>query len=337
MNITLTSYESEALFADLKDEWDSVLNDSAADQIFLTWTWLSTWWEAYQPGHIWSLVMRDEQGQCVGIAPWFMATLDGRRIVRPIGCVDVTDYLEVIARRGFEDAVYEALAGWLADHAADFDVIYLCNIPEESPMLNGFTKAIEARPFEVDVRVEDVCPLIQLPDDFRDYVAGLDKKNRHEVRRKLRKAAGSVEWYIVGSEHDLEAEMATFLKLMAASHPEKAEFLEDERNRRFFELMVPPVAEKGWLQLAILEAAGEPAAAYLNFDYANRILVYNSGHDPAVHGSLSPGIVLLARLIEHAISCKREIFDFLRGDEPYKYNMGGKDTDVYRIEITKGG
>ena len=99
---------------------------------------------------------------------------------------------------------------------------------------------------------------------------------------------------------------------------------------------MPALAERGWLQLALLTVNGQPAAAYLNFDYHNRIMVYNSGLDPEAHGHLSPGIVLLARLIEYAIGCQREWFDFLRGDEPYKYDMGGQDTQVYRMEIRRG-
>jgi CelD/BcsL family acetyltransferase involved in cellulose biosynthesis len=177
--------------------------------------------------------------------------------------------------------------------------------------------------------------VVRLPDTFQDYVASLDKRNRHELRRKLRRAAGEVEWHIVGPEDDLDAAMDTFLKLMAASTPGKTRFLENPQNVAFFRRMVPVVAKQGWLQLAFLTVRGEAAATYLNFDYGNRIMVYNSGLDPDSHGHLSPGIVLLARLVEHAIAARREVFDFLRGGESYKYDMGGQDTPVYRMEIRR--
>jgi CelD/BcsL family acetyltransferase involved in cellulose biosynthesis len=195
---------------------------------------------------------------------------------------------------------------------------------------------LQANGFFVETGVEDVCPVVHLPNDFLDYIAGLDKKNRHELRRKLRKAKGKAEWYIVGPEHDLNAELATFLDLMASSSPDKAEFLQDDQNRQFFEVIVPKVAAKGWLQLAILTVAGTPSAAYLNFDYDNRILVYNSGYNPDAHSSLSPGIVLVGRLIEHAIASKREEFDFLQGDEAYKYYLGGQDTTVCWLDVSSG-
>jgi CelD/BcsL family acetyltransferase involved in cellulose biosynthesis len=338
--VDITLYESEAWFDDLADEWGDLLAGSDTDRIFSTLTWLSTWWDAYHLGDIWTLVVRDSDGRLVGAAPWFRTTEDDgaggeTRVVGAIGGVEVTDYVDVIVRRGCEESVFAALTQWLAAHQDAFDVIRIANIPGESMMITRWPEMLRATGFSVKTGVEDVCPVVRLPDDFLAYIAGLDKKNRHELRRKLRRATGKVEWYIVGPEHDLQAEMAVFLDLMAASSPDKAAFLQDEKQRRFFEMVVPKIAAQGWLQLAIMTVVGEPTAAYLNFDYGNRVMVYNSGYDPDAHKSLSPGIVLLGRLIEHAIAGKRDMFDFLQGDEAYKRDLGGQDTMVWWLEITR--
>ncbi len=325
---------SEALFSEWCAEWDALLVDSEADQIFLRCEWLKTWWENYRPGEVWAVALRDpETGRLDGLAPWYTAVEDGLRKINPIGCVDVTDYLDVIARRGREQAVFDALAAWLAEHRAAFDVIELCNFPEASPALHYLPGALEAQGFTVSVTPEDVCPLIVLPKTWPEYFDLLDKKNRHELRRKLRRAGQQVEWYQVGPEHDIHEETDRFLRLMAASNLEKEDFLQNSQHRAFFHALIALMAERGWLQLAFLTVEGQPAAAYLNFVYNNRVLVYNSGHDGAAHGELSPGIVLMARLIEHAIKEGREVFDFLRGIEPYKYDLGGRDTVVYRMTV----
>ncbi len=333
--VKITLYNDQSIFDDCCDDWRELLENSTANQVFLTCEWQSAWWEAYHPGMLWVLVVEDEEsGQWQGIAPWFISRGDdGRRVVRTIGCVDVTDYLDIIVRRGMEDAVYEALLGWLAEHQGDYDDVQLCNIPQHSPVLERLPALAESYGLATEKRLQDVCPVVKLPDSFIDYVNGLDKKNRHELRRKLRRAAGSTAWYIVGPEHDLDAELGRFLTLMAESSEEKAAFLEDERNRRFFEVVIPKMAACGWLQLAFLTVGDDPAAAYLNFEYDNRVLVYNSGHAADEYGHLSPGIVLLGRLIEHAIEQGRSEFDFLRGDEPYKYDMGGQDINVYQLRI----
>jgi CelD/BcsL family acetyltransferase involved in cellulose biosynthesis len=335
LNIVL--YDTEDLFAALRDEWRDVLQDSAASRIFLSPEWQAAWWESYRPGQLWTLVIRDDSGRCQGLAPWFRAEQAGERIIGPIGGKDVTDYLDIIVRRGAEEAVFSALAAWLADHADDFDLIRLHNYPQDSPALTHLPRLLVPKDFVLTIEPEEVCPIIRLPGTFQDYVNSLDQKNRHELRRKLRRAAGEVEWYIVGAGHDLNAEIERFLRLMAASTPDKAEFLANPQHTAFFRRMVHAMAGQGWLQLAFLTVKGEAAAAYLNFDDGQQVMIYNSGLDPTAHTHLSPGIVLLARLIEHAILCKRAVFDFLRGDEAYKYDMGGQDTQVYQIEIRKAG
>ncbi len=331
MNTTL--YETDQFFTDLRAEWQDVLDDSTANLIFMTHEWQETWWDTYHPGKLWALVLRDYGGRCMGLAPWFLVEKEGERMICPVGCVDVTDYLDVIMRRGSEAVILQCLAAWLADHTELFDVVCLRNIPQGSPTLTFLPDMLQERGFQVDVSLDDVCPIIPLPDSFEAYLAGLDKKDRHELRRKLRRASGQTEWYIVGDEHNLNAEIDRFLKLMGASTPDKAAFLADPQNTEFFRRIVPILAERGWLQLALMTVQSDPVAAYLNFDYAGRLMVYNSGLDAGAHGQFSPGIVLLARLIEHAIEQGHTLFDLLRGDESYKYDLGGQNTEIYRLQI----
>lgn len=327
-------YEDVAAFEQEGAQWRELLSSSAANQIFLTAEWLATWWKAFQPGELLVLIVEDPvTQQWMGAAPWFIAHEDGRRVVRFVGCEDVTDYLDVIARRGAEEAVVRALVQWLGAHPDRYDEARLCNIPQGAASLTLFPALAPDQGLAAEVRVLDVCPQIVLLDQFETYISSLDKKNRHELRRKLRRASGLVEWHIVGPEHDLREALQRFMALMAVSSSEKAEFLRNPANRQFFEAMVPVVAAQGWLQLAFLTVGGEAAAAYLNFVYGNRVLVYNSGHNPEAHGALSPGIVLMARLIEHAIAEGREVFDFLRGNEPYKYDLGGRDVPVYELRL----
>ena len=104
----------------------------------------------------------------------------------------------------------------------------------------------------------------------------------------------------------------------------------------FFRAMTQITYGAGWLQLAFIELDGQKAATLLHFDYNHHILVYNSGYDPRNHAHLSPGMVLMSYCIQHAIELGREKFDFLRGDEEYKYRLGGRDTEVYRVTISRG-
>jgi CelD/BcsL family acetyltransferase involved in cellulose biosynthesis len=136
-------------------------------------------------------------------------------------------------------------------------------------------------------------PSIPLPGDFETYLAGIDKKQRHEIRRKMRRAEESgsnLRWYIVEDEAATRREMDGFLHLMAQD-PEKAAFLTDVMRSQM-KSSIHAAFRAGWLQLAFLEVDGEKACGYLNFDYDNKIWVYNSGLDRKFM-DLSPGWVLL--------------------------------------------
>jgi CelD/BcsL family acetyltransferase involved in cellulose biosynthesis len=333
--VKLTAFDQVDIFDALRPEWNPLLSRSHTNVIFSTWEWQSNWWAAYQAGELWVVTVRDDNDALVAIAPWFIQTTDdAERVVRTIGCVDVTDYVDVLVLPEYRNEVFTLLAQHMLERRERYDRINLCNIPEDSPTRTAFSAALENVGFNVDVVMQEVCPVIPLPDDFEAYLATLDKKQRHEIRRKVRRAEGepALGWYIVGPEHNLEEEAERFLKLMAASQVEKAEFLTDPKNVAFFKRIVPAAFENGWLQLAFISFNGQVAAAYMNFDYDQRILVYNSGLQPDQYGHLSPGIVLLAYLIRHAIENKREVFDFLRGDETYKYRMGAQDTRVYKLK-----
>ena len=110
-----------------------------------------------------------------------------------------------------------------------------------------------------------------------------------------------------------------------------AKFLEDQQNLDFFKAIVPITFEKHWLQMSFLTINDEPAAAYLNFVYGDSVLVYNSGLLPDKYGHLSAGIILLANNIRNAIENGYKIFDFLRGNEIYKFRMGGQETRVFML------
>jgi CelD/BcsL family acetyltransferase involved in cellulose biosynthesis len=338
--LELTAYNQFSLFDDLKAEWNDLLSRSASNRIFSTWEWQSTWWQAYEPGALWVITCRDSDGKLVGLAPWFIETNPERgRIICSIGCREVTDYLDIMADTEHSEAVLIHLAAYLREHRDQFDRIELCNIPEDSISYQNFPKILEQNGFKTHLTHEDVCPIIRFNGGWEEFVSSLDKKDRHELRRKIRRAEGvgnDMRWYIVGPEHNLEAEISRFLDMMAASSPDKARFLSDPNNVRFFKSISAVMQKKGWLQLIFLTFNGKHAAAYMNFDYNQQILVYNSGLLESQFGQLSPGIVLLSLSIKHAIETGHQVFDFLQGNEVYKYRMGGVDTHVYNLEADLG-
>lgn len=325
-------------FDALAEEWNDLLKRSAFDTLFLTWEWQRTWWEYLGGGDLFLVTMRDDQGGLAGIAPLYRTvSASGEKKLTIVGCVDVSDYLDIIVAQGREREVYSALLNHLdSAEMAGWDVAELCNIPEVSPARRLLGEIAVEHGHKFRTIVEDVCPVIDLPATWDEYLVSVDKKQRHEIRRKVRRIEGEadVHWYIVDQGRNLAEEIEAFIELHQKSSADKDDFM-DEQMQGFFRAMAHVLQRAGWLQLAFIEVDGQKAASMLNFDYGDTIMVYNSGYDPRSHAHLSPGIVLLAYCIRQAIELGRARFDFLQGDEPYKYRFGARETKVYRLTIVR--
>lgn len=331
-------YTTADIFEQLADEWDNLLDPTRSDNLFITNEWQRAWWEHLRWGDLSVVTVRDDDGVLRGIGSWFITDdPDGSRVVRIVGCTDVTDYMDILAQPGYEDEVFRALLRFMCSpEAPHWDRFSLCNIPGTSPTVERLPEIAREMGMNAEVRVQEVCPVVDLPDDYEAYLAMLDKKQRHELRRKRRRAEGhGVDWYIVGPEHDLDTEIDAFLEMMANSTPEKAAFLEKPGHKEFFRAIGHIFFEKGMLELIFLTIEDQRAAAMWQFAYHDRMLLYNSGLDPEAFAALSPGIVLLTYSVEDAIQKNMEKYDFLRGDETYKYRMGAEDTNVYNISIAR--
>ena len=178
----------------------------------------------------------------------------------------------------------------------------------------------------VDVREHESAAVIDLPADPDDYLAGLGKKERHEVRRKGRRFEAELgPGRVVGATGP--AALAEFVRLHRAAAGEKGSFMDDHMARFF-----AGVLESGSARLDALELEGGRAVAMsVGFEDDDAYYLYNSAYDPGA-ASASPGIVLLHRLIEGAIGRGLARFDFLKGDETYKYRLGAERRPLYVIE-----
>ncbi|MFZ1769387.1 MAG: GNAT family N-acetyltransferase [Caldilinea sp.] len=331
-------------FQALAAEWNDLVRRARFNSIFLTYEWQTTWWESIGQGELWIVAFRCPQSKAlVGIAPLFLHTIEtgvdaGKRQFNLVGCIEVSDYLDVIAEQGREAEIYAAFLAWL--HSADapaWDVADLCNLPEASLTYREIPAQAARYGFHADVIQEDTAPQFALPLRYETYLQDqVEKKQRHEIRRKQRRAEreAAIGLYLVGPEHLLEAEVDDFVALQRASRADKADFMTPQM-RRFFLAIAQRMLEAGWLRLFFLTIDGEKAATLFAFEYDRRFWLYNSGYDPDAHAQLSPGWVLVGYAIQYAIASGCRVFDFMQGDEEYKYRFGATDYKVMRVTLRR--
>ncbi len=340
MHITIIRTVAE--FNALSGEWNDLLQKSASHVPFLRHEYLISWWRTlgggeWPTGELYVVTARWTNGELCGIAPLFFTdNLDGKPALMLMGSIEISDYLDVIARKEDLAAFLDALF----DHLSNTDLpgsnrLDWYNILESSPTLTILQSMAENWGWDYSQEKLQHCPYIPLPGDWETYLSTINKKQRHEIRRKIRRAESNdipVRWYIVEDETTLDDEVEDFLALMGKDEAKQGFLTEVMRSQ--FRASLRAAYQAGWLQMAFLEVGGEKAAGYLNFDYGNHIWVYNSGFD-SKFSSLSPGWVLLAYLLEWANNNGREAFDFMRGDEDYKYRFGGVDRFIVRAKVLK--
>ena len=363
----LEVYEDKQGFDALKPEWDDLVECSVSNVPFLTWEWQRAWWDAFGPGNqLLLLALRGADGRLDALMPLFvrdtlldpsaampeihvehavavpnlvLSTRQGgelRRTLHWVGGTEVSDYLDVIAsaemHRQACAAFLDALAG-----QPDWQMLDLNCVPGTSPTLPVVSELARAHGWNVQQAREDVCPIVELPGSFEEYLAQrLSKKQRHELRRKMRRAEQEthVEWHWVNDATSLEPGLDVFFRLHKASAPGKQAFM-DEVMQGFFCAIARSSLDKGWLRLSVLTFNGQPVASYVCFDYAGDRLVYNSGYDLSAYSDLAPGVVLVGYMIEEAIQRGLRRFDFLQGNERYKYDFGATDTEVMRLLVRR--
>ncbi|HWS24909.1 MAG TPA: GNAT family N-acetyltransferase [Anaerolineales bacterium] len=337
----LIIHENESGFDQLELNWNALLINAVTHSPFLRFEYLRNWWktkgggEWHEPSRL-LIISSWHNGQLVGIAPFFSTiNRDGIEVLALLGSIEISDSLDlIVSPENHELFCSEVWKIILLDDRFPKNLEWY-NLPIVSPTISTFERLARQSGVTVIQEVYQPSPTILLPASFDGYLASIDKKQRHEIRRKIRRAEESgrnVRWYITTQLNELNDHINELFRLMALD-PKKAVFL-TPLMRQQLERCIRTSFDNGYLQLAFLEADGKKVCVYLNFDLDDKIWVYNSGYDRE-YNDLSVGWVLLGYLIEYAIQLGRKEFDFMRGDEDYKYKFGAINRPVMRLSITK--
>ncbi|HEU5287961.1 MAG TPA: GNAT family N-acetyltransferase [Candidatus Limnocylindria bacterium] len=244
---------------------------------------------------------------------------------------ELTDEQDVIAAPEDARAAAAAIARWVA--GTHPPRVLLEYVPRDTPTLDAFDAELATAGYAVRRERLVTSPRITLPGDFEAYVQGLGKKERHELRRKLRRfEAAPGAGFRWADPRERPAVLDRFFALHRVSKGEKAAFMTAEAES-FFRDIADALAPSGRLRLGVLSAHGEDAAVLFAFAYGDTLALYNAAYDPAL-GSLSLGIASHAFAIRDAIAQRFAVYDLLRGDEPYKYDLGASDRWLWRLEAT---
>lgn len=263
------------------------------------------------------------------------------------------DYATLLASPADLPAVARAVVQSLAEQPDPehgdqlWDVVDLRRLRADDASLpaleDAFRDAADTHQWQVVREEEDVCPVATLPadGDWEAYLASLGKKSRHEIRRKMRRAesSGPLEFRLVDPTPEA---VDVFIDLHQSRWGDEGLFPDTpggERSRRFLHRLAELETAEGdgrQLQLGRMDAGGRLVFATVGFDDGTTCYFYNAGMDPEAR-ELSPGVTGTAAYIRDRLAAGRRRFDFLRGNESYKYEWGAVDEPIHRLLVSRTG
>ncbi len=307
--------------------WKNRHHELRWDTFFVLPPWLRVWHQAFaSEAKPYFLAIRQNE-KVIGIAPLLIRG----NAASIIGNPDVCDYVDFIVATGREDDFFKALLGDLKQRGVT--LLDLESLRPDSTVISGLVDTARKSGYKVTCHQDDVSLEVDLPATWNEYLQVLNSKQRHEVRRKLRRLeeAGNINYRFVEESESVPDFMEMFLKMFVESREDKAAFLTEEMAA-FFKSMVKSMAEARLLRAGVLEVNNTPVAAIIAFDYNDTVYLYNSAYDPQ-YTSLSVGILSKALYLKDNIQRGKKKFDFLKGSEKYKHHLGGKEVQLYRCQI----
>lgn len=289
--------------------WERLLSHETRQYPFLTYAWHAAW-------------------QAIGVPTQRITVYTDGDVLVPLvrvgseahfsGGEEIADYLDAIGETDKKQVFWNDLLPYLK--TLGVKKLVLRNVPSDSPtkdiLVSLGGKAVD----------EDKTPILQLPNSHNAYFASLTRKNRHELKRKIRKFELVYPDTRFSVEEKESIDMDALLALMKRNS-EKREFLTAPMET-FFQAL--PTLPKVSIMQANLMSSDVIIASVLMFPVGSAILLYNSGYDPAFQGS---GFYLKAQIIFWAIDHGFTECNFLQGRERYKYELGGQDQPVFRVEM----
>jgi CelD/BcsL family acetyltransferase involved in cellulose biosynthesis len=313
---------SLAALESLRAEWEALWASVPEATPFQHPAWLLPWWRHIGRGTLAAIAVRSPAGELVALASLYLHSEGERRRLFPVG-IATTDDLTALVRPGWEEPALQCIAGQLGQRA-DVDAIECPQQRRGSPLLQ-----LPCPPgWQQQVQACDPHPVLDLLDPD-----AVPKAMRDNVRHCRSRAArsGSIACETAG-----QAQVAGFIDALQQLHAQRwagrgePGVLQDAAVLAMHREAAPLLQAAGLLRLHALRVEGRIAAVLYCLAHARSAHYYIGGFDPA-HAAISPGTLLVAHAIGQARAEGAAHFDFLRGQEPYKYRWGAVDEPMFAL------
>ena len=303
-------------------KWEQSISDSIYLTPFDLISWKKTWIDNYGKDFQDSFYFGDN---------YFAPLMKNKGEISFISSKDLCDYNNILISEPDISIIQSLIQDIFKD--SEIKKIFLESIPGDSQLFDYFNNL--RNELKIEIMNEDVSPFLVLPNSWEEYLSSLRKKHRHELRRKIRRLEETVE-FTSGDIYDSDEiynNLDEFIYLLKISSKEKENFMNENREK-FFKELILNLSKENKIIYSYLKVENKTVSSSISFYLNDTRYLYNSGFDPK-YNYLSVGLLNHAFAIQRSISKRFNIFDFMRGNERYKYELGGIDKLIYSITISK--
>jgi CelD/BcsL family acetyltransferase involved in cellulose biosynthesis len=239
--------------------------------------------------------------------------------------------------KGRERELLPRLVGLLLERLR-WDRLVVDDVDAESGTCALLRDEASARRIPLLARRRYRCPWMELPGSWDAFMEIPDRVFKRIVQRegvkKLWKRH-AVELSLATPESDLDANLDTLFALSRQRWQETdvTGCFEDPMVRDFYRRVSVPLTRNDWLRLSVLKVDGTPRAAEYGMAYGGAYYSLQGGCD-AEGFRLRAGHVLQYKVFESLVGKVRS-FQFLRGEESYKYQWGCADRRTVQLILAR--
>ena len=292
--------------------WNALLMKSAAPVLYLTYDWLSTWWQCFQtPRKKLSVLAVFENDELVGIAPFVRTRaywlgipyvkMEFISMMRyALSPTNISGTLDFIIRADKHQEVIPAVMEFLLKKAWPWNYIRMHPLPSGSPSQKPLENAAGKIGFRFWKRPVFVNSIIRLNRPWTEYTAEVGRKFRKNIQghEKRLQNNGVLRYSELNAIEQLENGFNSILSIERRSWKwNKGIHIDAPVYRHFYRQLVEVAGKNGWLKLGIMSLDGKNIAYDLSLEFNRSIEGLKTSYDEK-YAHYSPGNVLIYHQLE---------------------------------------
>ena len=317
-------------FAALEEEWAELYGRCPSATPFQSWAWLYSWWEHYGGDYELRLIAVREGDLLVGLAPLMLRRGPGFGRLLLVG-TGSTDYLDVLAREGWEREVAEAGARALEG----MDGWRVADLQELRP--GAVAWALHRGWSGSKIRIwQNNCVMTDLKP-WDEQLGSLSKNLRKMARRSIRRMEGDGVCPGLVAAEGAEVAARRLVALHRESWQGRGIGLE-HTTRRFEALLEAAIRRMTARGLgAISEFRRDDAVVISNFFVFGRDFVghYMTGANREARDRYQVSSLSIWDALNIARSKNVPCLNHLRGEEPYKLQWSSRTVPNHRLILAR--